>query len=102
MLWTYLFFLGLIMIDGIICIIQRIKIIRMFGVSIPVILIIGLIGSMFIGEIILPFPQYYIKWAEDKSLDKILKEEFIKADVKFDEESFKIIDSQGMDGLMAT
>lgn len=46
-------FLGLIMIDGIICIIQRIKIIRMFGVSIPVILIIGLVGSMFIGKFFL-------------------------------------------------
>lgn len=83
----------------------KIKVIRVFGFELICILIVIFFVTLIMGEIVLPMPQYYIKHNSNAysygdngkySLNRILEEETLKSGIKFDQGSFKIIDSHGM------
>lgn len=101
MLWI----LGLILlILLVISFIYHIKgiIIRFFGFELTRVLICLVVLALVIGEIILPMPSYYIKHQSGNSTDgrptfnQILEGEVQKAGIRYDEGSFKIMDSRGM------
>lgn len=81
------------------------KTIRFFGFELFRLLTVVLLISLLAAVFILPIPQYYIKGngmlpssdeAAAFSLNKILEREAKKAGIEFDEGSFQILDSYGM------
>lgn len=98
MTWIYLSILLMIFVIGIFYRLKGIKLMRVFGFELLTLLLCLLIVMFIIGEFLLPIPQYYIKHGgnTEVSLNEVLKEETLRAGIKFDEGSFKILDSYGM------
>lgn len=73
-------------------------VIRVFGFEVIGLLVYLLVLIFIIGEFIIPMPQYYIKHREAKevTLNEIIEKEVLNSGIKFDDRSFKILDSHGM------
>ena len=93
----YTSILLLIIVLGILHRVKDIKVIRVCGLEIIRLLLLSLVVLVIIGEAILPMPEYYIKRkGKELNLNEVLEEETLKAEIRFDKGSFKVIESYGM------
>ncbi|MDR7870748.1 MAG: hypothetical protein RIN55_07825 [Tissierellaceae bacterium] len=95
---VYLFLLLIMFFVLIIYRSKDIKAVRVFGFELTQLLVCIFFTIVIIGEFIVPIPQYHIKnkLGEERNLNEVLEEETLRAGIEFDEGSFKVLDSRGM------
>ena len=95
MVWIYGAVLLFIIVLGIIYSAKDLKFIRVFGFEIIRFSFCFLVALVIIGEIIIPIPDYNVK-GKEINLNEVLEEETLGAGIQFDDGSFKVLESYGM------